>query len=100
MSMIRTGTIPLSKKNSNKPLSQGGYQSRTKLDRLIEVRYLMPWGCERMCAGQATVGECQTEQKTSDLSCSKESAQVENGYPKKYTNLRGVPPKVSYELDR
>ena len=43
MSMIRTGTIPLSKKNSNKPLSQGGYQSRTKLDRLIEVRYLMPW---------------------------------------------------------
>ena len=61
--MIRTGTIPLSKKNSNKPLSQGGYQSRTKLDRLIEVRYLMPWGCERMCAGQATLGECQTEQK-------------------------------------
>ena len=63
MSMIRTGTIPLPKKNSNKPLSQGGYQSRTKLDRLIEVRYLMPWGCERMCAGQATLGECQTEQK-------------------------------------
>jgi len=63
MSMIRTGTIPLSKKNFNKPLSQGGYQSRTKLDRLVEVRYLMPWGCERMCAGQATLGECQTEQK-------------------------------------
>ena len=66
MSMIRTGTIPLSKKNFNKPLSQGGYQSRTKLDWLIEVRYLMPWGCERMCAGQATLGECQTEQKTSE----------------------------------
>jgi len=29
----------------------------------------------------------------------KRVALVENGYPKKYTNLRGVPSRVRYELD-
>jgi hypothetical protein len=54
MSMNRTGPIPLSpRRNSNNPLS---------LETLIEVRYLMPWVCESICAGQATLGECQTEQ--------------------------------------
>ncbi len=48
MSMIiRTGPFPLSKKNFNKPLSQGGYQSRTKLETLIEVRYLKCHGDAR-----------------------------------------------------